>query len=147
MPYGWWMMNAPPNAPSAIMLPRDVAVLRCAVPCRFDPAALESLFASQTTLAVEATICRTLEGIAARLDALQVARQRGALSEMLMPARRIAKISEGLGLIDVALAAAHVSTAAQTTSMVAVAATLARLERCFDVAISVVWDHCAFQQP
>ncbi|MEL6571698.1 MAG: hypothetical protein AAFQ64_08580 [Pseudomonadota bacterium] len=84
-------------------------------------------------------ICRALEDVAVRLDRLQAARVAGAFEYMCSSARRIAVIAGGLGMTDVAHAARHVGCAADSGSAVAVAATLARLERSFDAGISAVW--------
>lgn len=109
-----------------------------------DPAPLTAFYATHSDEEGEAMICGALEDIAIRLDRLQMARSAGAYDELIGPARRIAAIAGGLGLIDVATAAGHVGNAADSGSGVAVAATLARLERGFDAAISSVWEFRLF---
>ncbi len=117
-----------------------VAVLRCRDTFQIDPAPLTALFANQSHENAEATVCRALEEIAVRLDRLQLARTAAAYDEVAAPARRIVSIAGGLGLTDVQLAAEHVGHSAKTGSGVALSATLTRLERCFDRAVSCVWD-------
>ena len=119
---------------------QTIAVLRCHEPANVDPAPVRAFADSHTSAEVEDMICRALEDIALRLDRLQAARLAGAFEEFDSSARRIAVIAEGLGLSDVACAARHVGNAASSQSAVAVAATLTRLERCFDAGISAVWD-------
>lgn len=130
-------MQAPAGAHS-------VTVLRCRDLIAIDPAPITAFAETHSSHDVENMICRALEDIAIRLDRLQAARLAGVYDQFESPARRIAVIAGGLGLTDVALAATHVGAAAQSRSTVAVAATLARLERSFDAGISAIW---AVHQP
>lgn len=117
-----------------------VTVLRCRDKFILDPEPLDALFAHKDTAAAEAAVCRALEEIASRLDRLQLARTSGRLELMVEPARRIGGIAGGLGLTGVQQIAGHVADASSSQSGVAVSATMARLERCFDQAISGIWD-------
>ena len=56
----------------------------------------------------------------------------------------MAVIAGGLGLVGVQEVARHVADAAASQSGVAVSATMARLERCFDRAVSDIWDFRAY---
>lgn len=124
--------------------PFRVAVLRCRVEFNIDPAPLTALFAAQSREEAEATVCRALEEIAARLDRLQLARTAAAYDEIAAPARRIVSVAGGLGLVDVQTAAEHVALSAKSGSGVALSATLSRLERAFDLSVSGVWDFQKF---
>ena len=116
-----------------------VTVLRCRDQFDLDPAPVLAFAETHTCAQSEEMICRALEDIATRLDRLQAARVAGGFDQMCSPARRIGVIAGGLGLVDVGHAAHHVRIAAETGNVVAVAATLARLERCFDAGISGIW--------
>lgn len=105
-----------------------------------DPAPLQTLFAALPDHEAENIVCRALEDIAAKLDRLQGARTIGAFDEISAPAKRLAAIADQIGLIEVALVARHTATASEMQCSVALGATLARLERTFDAAVSHVWD-------
>ena len=114
--------------------------MRCHDPFVVDPAPLQRLFAEMPVLEAEDIICRVLEDIAQRLDNLQSLRMVGAFTDIHTPARRIAVVAEQIGLTAVAGAALHVVCSAEGQNAVALGATLARLERTFDMAVSHVWD-------
>jgi len=138
MTYHSSIMAVVPNEPTRI------AVLRCRDDFNMDPAPLVALFQGHSDKDAENLVCRALEDIASRLDRLQAARQAGAFDEIPGPARRIAKIADGLGLTEVAMVAGHIATASQMNCAVATGATMARMERCFDTAVSHVWDFRRF---
>lgn len=133
------MTNHSPSLALAPLQPSRVVALRCRDTFEIDPAPVRALFASQPDHVVEATIRRALEDIAARLDRLQLARATGTYEQISDPVRRIAGIAGGLGLVDVQRVAYCVADAAASHSGVALCATLARLERCFDQAVTAVW--------
>lgn len=118
-----------------------VAVLRCRDSFSIDPGPIRALYAAQDAKVVEAVVCRALEEIAMRLDRLQLARTSGSFDMIGEPVRRIGAIANGLGLTDVRRVAAAVADAAGSRDAVAVSATMSRLERCFDQAMSAVWDY------
>lgn len=128
-----------PSLAIAPIQPSRVVVLRCRDAFQIDPMPLRALFASQPDQLAEATVRRALEDIASRLDRLQLARVTETYDQIGAPARRIAGIAGGLGLVDVQMVAHAVADAAASGSVVALSATLARLERCFDQAVSAVW--------
>ncbi|WP_296422667.1 hypothetical protein [Yoonia sp.] len=118
----------------------DVIVLRCSDQSHFDPAPLNRLFAQKDTAEAEEVICRVLEDIAMRLDVLQRGLAHSDFAAMLKPARRIGLISDQIGLTEVMASANHVVTCLNQRDGVALEATVARLERSFDVAVSEVWN-------
>ena len=124
---------APASARSA------VTFLQCPAPAILDPEPIHQILAVKGEAVGEAMICRVLENIAMRLDLLQAARQAHSFDDVGKPARRIVHISKQIGLVDVTQSATHVATAAQQEDGVALSATMARLERAFDVAVSEVW--------
>lgn len=121
----------------------DVVVLRCVDLLHFDPAALNEIFAQKGADEAEEVVCRVLEDIAMRLDTLQQGRDSGHFDQMFKPARRIGLIAGQIGLVEVAASAGHVVTCLEQADGVALEATLARLERGFDIAVSEVWNYRA----
>lgn len=119
----------------------DVVVLRCTDPLHFDPSVLNRLFIEKDPDEVEEVVCRVLEDIAMRLDLLQQARSESDFARMLTPARRISTVAEQIGLAEVSVAADHVINCVQQMDGIALEATLARLERGFDIAVSEVWNY------
>jgi len=109
-----------------------------------DPAPLTAMFASHSDQDAEAMICRALEDIAMRLDRLQAARRAGALGEIPQPARRIAAIAKGLGLSEVTMVAESIANAAENGCGIALGAVTSRMERCFDAAVTHVWEFRRF---
>lgn len=118
----------------------DVVVLRCPDQLHFDPVPLIRLFAEKDATEAEDMVCRILEDIARRLDGLQEGLADFDYAGMLKPARRIGLIADQIGLTEVSVAAYHVVTCLCQRDNVAVEATLARLERAFDIAVSEVWN-------
>ncbi|MEL6838141.1 MAG: hypothetical protein AAFP85_02545 [Pseudomonadota bacterium] len=119
----------------------DVIVLRCADPLHFDPTALNALCAKKGIEEAEEVVCRVLEDIAMRLDILQQGRDDSRFDLMFKPARRIGLVAGQIGLTEVSAAAGHVVICLQQMDGIALEATMARLERAFDVAISEIWNH------
>jgi hypothetical protein len=118
----------------------DVVVLRCPDRLQFDAAPMQRLFAAKPKDEAEAIVCRVLEDLAVRLDVLQKGLGAGDLAMMLKPCRKIRLIAEQIGLTGLASTADHVQTCLAQADATALAATMARLERAFDVAVSVVWN-------
>jgi hypothetical protein len=116
-----------------------VSVLQCRQTAQLDPAPVDYIFAVKGQAEAEEMICRVLEDIAYRLDALQVAKNAHAFDQIATPARRIMQVATQIGLTDVSRTASHVATAALQADGVALSATLARLERGFDVAVTEIW--------
>ena len=85
-------------------------------------------------------MCRTLSDIARRLSDLKSRQDRGLFSDIPTGARRIAAVSGQIGLVELSSVAEHVATASAQNDAVAVEAIMSRLERCFDLAMTEVWD-------
>lgn len=125
------------NAPAR---PRaSVTQLRCREMMRLDPEPVDIIFAAKGEQEAEEMVCRALEDIAYKLDALQCANRAHALEAIARPARQIVTVGAQIGLTDVTEAAEHVAYNALQEDGVALSATLARLERAFDVAVTQVW--------
>ncbi|MEJ8562816.1 hypothetical protein QTO30_17410 [Yoonia sp. GPGPB17] len=119
---------------------KDVVALSCHHQMHFDPVPLSRLFAERDMHEAEEIVCRMLEDIAMRLDMLQRAMAEQTFTTMERPARRIAAVADQLGLTEVAIAVGHVLTCLAQEDGIALDATMARLERSFDVAVSEVWE-------
>ena len=122
-----------------IRLQVSVSVLHCRQTASLDPCPVDHIFAVKRQAEAEELICRVLEDIAHRLYALQVAKYYHAFDQVAKPARRITQVTAQIGLTDVSRTAAHVATAARQADGVALSATLARLERGFDIAVTEIW--------
>jgi hypothetical protein len=118
----------------------DVVVLNCHNQLFFDPSPLVRLFAERDAADAEEIVCRMLEDLAMRLDMLQRARARQAFAKMQRPAVRIGVVADHIGLTEVSVAAGHVCACVGQKDWVALDATMARLERGFDMAVSEVWN-------
>ena len=132
------MTDHSPSSIPSFDAPASIAVLRCHELGVVDPMPVMAFAETHSPADVENMICRALEDIAIRLDRLQAARQATAYDQFENLTRRISVIAAGLGLTEVSRAACHTGIAAGTRCGVAVAATLARLERSFDAGISAV---------
>lgn len=119
---------------------RDVVVLNCPNLLHFDPAPLTRLFADKPQFEAEDIVCRMLEDVALRLDIMQRGIAAGKFDQVLRPARRVEMVADRMGLMEVAVAAGHVRTCLAQQDGVALEATMARLERGFEIAISEIWN-------
>lgn len=124
---------------SVEVAPANVVAIPCVDQLLFDPTPLLHLFADTDPHKAEDVICRMLEDIARQLDVLQEEKARHAFARLRRPARRIELVAGQIGLVEVATAAAHVINCARQCDGLALDATVARLERGFDVAVSEVW--------
>lgn len=115
-------------------------MLNCQHQLFFDPSPLVRLFAERDAKDAEDIVCRMLEDIALRLDMLQRALAVSAFSKMRRPAVRIGVVADHIGLTEVSVAAGHVGACIVQQDWIALDATMARLERAFDMAVSEVWN-------
>lgn len=119
--------------------PSPVRVLQFKGQLWLDPEPLSDLLVAYGEDAAEDTVCRTLADIGGRLTDLRTIHQQCRFEDMIKPARRISAISGQIGLTELALAAENVSIAARQKDGIALEATVGRLERCFDLAMTEVW--------
>ena len=134
------MKNITPFPQAAHSVSPDVVVLNCPLQLVFDPAPLQLLFDEKEMHVAEEVVCRMLEDIALRLDMMQRGLAARDFSKIDKPAKRVAIVAKQLGLVEVAVTADHVRTCLTQADGVAIEATMARLERGFDVAISEIWN-------
>lgn len=119
---------------------RHVAALRYPVEAQIDPLPFQSLVGQRGSAESEEIVCRVLEDVALRLDLLQLALTDHTFPEIAKQARRIQQIALGIGLTDVQTIAMNAAVAAEQADGIAVHATIARLERSFDVAVTEIWN-------
>lgn len=128
---------------SEVPMSRPVSVLDCPCALNLDPAPLAALVDRHGRQVAEEMTSRALEELARRLADLHEPRGRGLFAELCLPALRISSVAEHLGLREMSEAARHVATAASQADGVAVEATLHRLERAFDLAVTQIWSEAA----
>lgn len=134
------MMNVTPFPGPASDPSTDVIMLACQHQMHFDPSPLVQLFAERDMHAAEEIVCRMLEDIAMRLDMLQRGLAAHEFSKMERPAMRIGVVADHIGLTEVSIAAGHVCACLAQEDAIALDATMARLERGFDMAVTEVWN-------
>lgn len=114
-------------------------MLNCRQRLHFDPAPLIRLFAEKELHQAEEIVCRMLEDIAMQLDLLQRGLAQRDFVKAQQPVRRIALAADRIGLIEVGVSAGHVRACLKHGDGIALEATVARLERGFDVAVTEIW--------
>lgn len=117
-----------------------VIALRCPDRTQFDPGCIAQLFADLHAADAEQIVCRLLEKIAAQLSCLQQAYVGRDLDKISDAARNIRLVADQMGLAEMSDASGHVDTCATHADGVALGATIARLERAFDIAVKQVWN-------
>jgi len=117
------------------------SILHWHAPAKLDAEPVKHLVATKGRVETDELICRVLEDIAYRLDNLQTAQRGHDFDQIAKPARRIKHVAAQIGLTDVCLVAGSVADAADQSDGVALSATLARLERGFDVAVTEIWNY------
>jgi len=118
----------------------SVTVLQFKGHLRLNPDPLADIYATQGEDVAEDIVCRTLADLANRISDVQEIHERCAFADMPLPARRISAVAGQIGLLEVSIAAAHLGNAAAQGNGIAIEATLSRLERCFDLAMTEVWN-------
>lgn len=128
----------PRPAPQSLP-PSQIVTLRCRDHLPFDPALLARVMAGKSLFEAEDMLCRILESMAVWIDALHDGLARDSPDHCAKAARRITLVASQIGLSGLAVAAGHVGHCARARDAVALAATLGRLERAFDLAVMQVW--------
>ena len=134
------MKHQMPTYPATPATTAPISVLNCSPSIQIDPQPLTSLFVDLGADRAEEAIYRALEDIARRLNELHAARCRCEFADMIRPARRLSGVADQIGLTEVAAASGHVATTAEQGDAIALEATLSRLERAYDGALSRIWD-------
>lgn len=121
----------PPGMTVTPLVPRD--------PLRIDPAPLAALFADLGEATAEEVVCRALDDLVRRLERIEDDLDCRVFSRLGDEARRMIAMSRQIGLTEVAMVAGHVAHAVQAGDGPALGATVARLGRIVDRAISEIW--------
>lgn len=119
---------------------RSVARLRVDETARFDPEKLEDLCRVFGEQDAEDKVARALERIAALLGAIAPGKPRLAPDGMRDPLEALIDASDLIGMATLARVARDVAACLRSGDAVALAATLARLQRVGDRSIHAVWD-------
>jgi hypothetical protein len=117
----------------------DVIWLQCRGPVARDSVDLVAGFAQLRGPDGDDLICQILENIAAWLDLVQEQATQDCAAGVVRGCQRIADIAGQIGLVEMGRAALHVAHCAQAGDRIGQAATLARLERGFDLAVADIW--------
>ena len=117
----------------------DVIILRCHDKVHYDGPMLARVMAGKSPVAADDMLCRILEHLAYWLDVLQQGVAADGWESCEKAARRIGLAASQIGLTGLAVAAGHVLVCLQARDPVALAATMGRLERAFDLAVAEVW--------
>ena len=134
------MTNITPLLPHMTEPDPDVVFLRCPDQLHFDPKPLKHLFAHKAAPDAEEIVCCVLEVIAMRLDVMQTEMAQNAFDKIPRPANQIKVVADQIGLKEVVVSVSHVASCVQQRDGIALKATMARLERAFDRAVSEVWN-------
>ncbi|MGR3434664.1 MAG: hypothetical protein ACU0CO_07230 [Shimia sp.] len=105
-----------------------------------DPAARLVLTERLGVAGAEGVICRTMEEVANRLSLIERCYHQGDRAALTKALAGTVEMAEQVGLHVLAQVARDVSDCAQGTDPVALAATLARLTRVGDRALTAAWD-------
>lgn len=117
-----------------------VTVLWRDEPLWMDPDRLAGIYVELGEVKAHAAIGRAMEDLALTLERLKGLLRAGRLPALSQSAARICDIAEPLGLSSLARVASDVAQVSQARDEVALAATLARLERVANRSLKMVWD-------
>lgn len=109
-------------------------------PVRLDPDALQILIERLGEQGANDVVCRAMEELAIRLSDLPALFRAGHLTELGRLAHSLIGISKQVGLTSLARVAGDVVECTRRGDTVALAATLARLERTGEQSLSTIWD-------
>lgn len=118
----------------------DIVWLQCRAPARGESVQQAQGFARLQGPDGDDLICEVLENIAAWLDLVQTRAALGRDGGVITACDHIAGIALHCGLGELQRAARHVAQCAAGGDRIALAATMARLERSFDAAVVAIWD-------
>ncbi len=105
-----------------------------------DPERLAEIYVEMGEAKAEIAVARATDDLIVTLERLRGLQRIGRLDGLSRSAARIAMIAEPLGLSSLARAAQNVSDVAAKDDLVALNATLARLERMTDQSVRFVTD-------
>ena len=125
-----------PEAPRAA----TVSVLTQPARAIFDPSPVMAIYSDTAEHHAEEIICRALEDLAYRINAVMDLHRASQLDPLHQAATQLADRADRIGMVELAKAARHVAACAALGDPIALEAVMARLERAFDLGLMQVWD-------
>ena len=107
---------------------------------RMDPERLAAIYVDMGEARAQVAVSRAMEDLAITLERIKGLARVGRRGDLVNKALRIRDIAEPLGLSSLSKAAANLAEVGETKNPVALAATLARLERVANRSLKMVWD-------
>ncbi|MEP2028442.1 MAG: hypothetical protein ABJI96_07010 [Paracoccaceae bacterium] len=107
---------------------------------RLDPDRLGALYSQLGDAGAEDVICRAMEELAVRMAHCERLHRQSNWPELRKSARSLVAISDQIGMRMLSRVASDVTQAIDTTDVVAIAATLARLLRIGESSLTAIWD-------
>jgi hypothetical protein len=107
---------------------------------RLDPHRLDSLYTQLGPQAAEDMVCRAMEELAFRLAHIDRLYRCASFPEMRKMTRALIAIAEQIGMTGLATVAGHVVQCIDDGDRIALAATLARLNRTGERSLTAIWD-------
>ncbi|SMX30650.1 hypothetical protein [Actibacterium lipolyticum] len=107
---------------------------------RMDPERLAAIYVDMGEARAQVAVSRAMEDLAITLERIKGLARVGRLADLAEKALRVRDIAEPLGLSSLSKAAANLAEVGGTKNPVALAATLARLERVANRSLKMVWD-------
>lgn len=116
------------------------AILRHEEGVSLDVERLVALYTKAGEKGAEAVIARTVDDIGCRLAEIARLAEEGRYAQLSRTATRAAALAATIGMSTLSQVAAGVADASMRTDLSALEATVARLFRVADAAMSTVWD-------
>ena len=117
----------------------NVARMDLEEPVGLDPDRLGVLYAQLGNAGAVEVMCRAMDALAGRLAELDGLQARGDLRAIAKLAHSLIGIADQIGMAAVAHVAGDVTACARSGDAVALAATLSRLHRQADGALTALW--------
>ncbi|WP_245875543.1 hypothetical protein [Puniceibacterium antarcticum] len=105
-----------------------------------DPDRLEALYSQLGPSAAEDVVCRAMEELALRLAHIDRLFHEHAWGDMRKNTRALVAIADQIGMTGLACVGGHVISCIDDVDHIALAATLARLNRLGEGSLTAIWD-------
>ncbi|WP_375551222.1 hypothetical protein [Rhodophyticola porphyridii] len=119
---------------------RSVTILRVEEPARFNPDRLEKLCAELGEVQAESEVANALGEIGVLLERIAAVGDRHCIAQLAGFLGKLISASDKIGMATLARVARDVEASYARGDAVALAATLARLQRVGERSILAVWD-------
>lgn len=119
----------------------DASIVRMtgSTDCKIDADEFATLLQAKGAQVAEDVVFSALEDMAAKIEKLRIFWEEGRFDDMPKLARRLGKIAGASGLTSVDEACEAMTGAIESADAVATAATLDRVDRSFDAAVTQIW--------